>query len=141
MRSAATVRLTDEQRQVLQRWARGRSLPYRLVLRARIILEAAAGYSNRTIGERLDSDPHTVGRWRQRFLAKGLEGLMKDAPRPGRRRDASLRARIAEALAGQDSKRQSARALARSLGVSASTVLRIAREQACAKAPPTTMPT
>jgi transposase len=130
MRMATPVHLTDEQRAVLQRWARGRSIPYRLVLRARIVLEAAAGHSNRTIAERLDTDPHTVGRWRQRFLANGLDGLMRDAPRPGRRRDDDLRRRIAAALATPKDDRQSARALARVLGVSASTVLRIAREAA-----------
>ncbi|MCC7340782.1 MAG: helix-turn-helix domain-containing protein, partial [Bryobacterales bacterium] len=43
MRVAPAVVLTDEQRQILEQWARGRSLPARQVERARIVLLAADG--------------------------------------------------------------------------------------------------
>ncbi|MCC6264503.1 MAG: IS630 family transposase, partial [Bryobacterales bacterium] len=43
MRVAPAVVLTDEQRQTLEQWARGRSLPARQVERARIVLLAADG--------------------------------------------------------------------------------------------------
>jgi transposase len=85
MRVAAKITITDEQRVTLQRWARGRSTPVRLMQRAQIILMAAEGKRNQEIAETLDTQPSTVGRWRQRFAARGLAGIEKDAPRGGRR--------------------------------------------------------
>lgn len=85
MRVAAKITITDEQRVTLQRWARGRSTPVRLMQRAQIILMAADGKQNREIAEALDTQPSTVGRWRQRFATRGLAGIEKDAPRGGRR--------------------------------------------------------
>lgn len=84
MRVAAKITITDEQRVALQRWARGRSTPVRLMQRAQIILMAADGKQNQEIAETLDTQPSTVGRWRQRFAARGLAGIEKDAPRGGR---------------------------------------------------------
>ena len=84
MRVAPKVVLTDEQRTVLQRWARGRTTPARLVRRARIVLLAAEGRENLEIAEELDVERTIVGRWRRRFAAKGSAGIEKDAPRGGR---------------------------------------------------------
>ena len=51
MRVAAPVVLDPEQRTALERMARQRSLPLRLVERARIVLLAAEGLENRQIAE------------------------------------------------------------------------------------------
>jgi transposase len=51
-------------------------------MRSRIVLLAAAGQSNTAIAQRLATRPHTVGKWRKRFLQAGLDGLL-DEPRPG----------------------------------------------------------
>jgi transposase len=59
-------------------------LPARLVERSRIVLLAAQGKQDIEIGEELSISPNKAGRWRNRFLDAGLEGLKKDAPRPGR---------------------------------------------------------
>jgi transposase len=84
MRVASTVELTDEQRQTLEQWARGRSLPARQVERARIVLLAANGELDVAIAAKLSITNQKAARWRARFLALGLAGLEKDAPRPGR---------------------------------------------------------
>lgn len=51
--------------------------------RARIILLAAEGVSNREIGELVDLHYNQVGLWRQRYLEFGLAGL-EDVERSGR---------------------------------------------------------
>ena len=51
MRRAPAIILDDPERQTLQRWARGRSTPARLVLRAQIVLRAADGMENLGIAE------------------------------------------------------------------------------------------
>jgi transposase len=84
MRVAPAVVLTETQRATLESWARGRSIPARLVERARIVLQAAEGRQDAQIGELLSLPRQKAARWRKRFLALGLAGLEKDAPRPGR---------------------------------------------------------
>lgn len=84
MRVAAAIELSAEERSALERWARGRATPARLVLRARIVLAAAAGRRNQDIAADLGTQPRTVGLWRQRFAASRLAGIEKDAPRGGR---------------------------------------------------------
>ena len=76
--------LTADVRTRLERWARGRRTPARLVRRARIVLRAAAGMSNAAIARALHTDRECVGRWRARFAAHRLAGIQREAPRPGR---------------------------------------------------------
>ena len=84
MRVAETITLSTDERTTVDRWATGRSFPYRLVQRARIIRMAADGVLSQEIAHKLKISRPTVQLWRQRFLALRLSGLEKDAPRPGR---------------------------------------------------------
>ncbi|MBI4160813.1 MAG: IS630 family transposase [Acidobacteria bacterium] len=84
MRTAPPIVLSSEERSVLATWARGRSLPLRLVQRAQIITMAADGVPSQDIAQALVLSRPTVQLWRERFLALRLAGLEKDAPRPGR---------------------------------------------------------
>ncbi len=84
MRVAPPVELTQDQRQTLQQWARGRSLPARQVERARVVLLAADGKQDLEIAAEIGISNQKAARWRKRFLKLGLVGLQKDAPRPGR---------------------------------------------------------
>lgn len=84
MRTAPPVMLSAEERSVLGAWANGRSLPLRQVQRARIITMAADGIANQNIAAALGVSRPTVQLWRERFLSLRVEGLEKDAPRPGR---------------------------------------------------------
>ena len=84
VRVAPRITLKDEDRQTLERWARGRSTPARLVLRAKVVLAAARGQENNDIAEELGTNRQLVGKWRSRFATNGLAGIEKDAPRGGR---------------------------------------------------------
>jgi transposase len=83
-KTASPVVLSPQEQLTLEAWARSRTLPLRLVQRAQIITKAAAGQQNQQIAQALGISRPTVQLWRERFLALRLEGLKKDAPRPGR---------------------------------------------------------
>ena len=91
MRRAPVITLNPEQREVLESQARSRSLPLRVVERARIVLFAAAGRQDKEVAILLSMTPKKVSRWRKRFIALGVAGLLKDAPRPGRKPTISAR--------------------------------------------------
>ena len=84
MRIATPIVLSKEESAVLGTWTRGRTLPLRLVQRAQIVVMAAQGIPSQDIAQALSVSRPTVQLWRERFLALSLEGLNKDAPRPGR---------------------------------------------------------
>jgi transposase len=74
--------LTNEERDALQAWTRQPKCPQALALRARLILLCAAGRSNTEAVADLHITLQTVGKWRQRFIEKRLDGLL-DEHRPG----------------------------------------------------------
>jgi transposase len=130
MRIAPKVTVTDQQRQTLQRWARGRSTPVRLMQRAKIVLRAAEGRQNQEIAAELGLDPGLVCRWRSRFVQHGLAGIAKDAPRSGRK--ATARSAIAGRIVKMTTQERppnathwSTRTLAAALATSPSMVLRV----------------
>jgi len=126
------LELSDDERRALSAWARRRKTAQALALRSRIILRCAEGG---TIGEaaaELGVSRDTVSKWRSRFLEGRLGGLT-DEPRPGRPRTVSdekveqvVTAALEQAPPGGDT-HWSTRSMARSAGVSQSTVSRIWR--------------
>jgi transposase len=130
MRVAAKIVVTNEQRATLQRWARGRSTPVRLMQRAQMILLAADGKQNKEIAGTLGVQASTVGRWRQRFAEQGLAGIEKDAPRGGRQPTKQRRwaKRIVETTLHQtppNATHWSVRTLAKHLGIRPNLVHRV----------------
>lgn len=132
MRVAKPVELTEQDRVELTRWARGRSTPARQVQRAKIVLAAASGKRNDEIAAELQCTRRTVGMWRNRFLELGIAGLVKDAPRSGRKPSVSrdmtseiLRLTTQEKPPGQT--HWSTRTMEQATGVSRSTISRIWR--------------
>ena len=85
MRVAEPIVLEEEIRRSLERQARGRSTAARVVMRSRIVLSAADGLQSNQIAAQMGIAPRTVALWRGRFLELGLNGLLKDAARPGRK--------------------------------------------------------
>jgi len=79
---AVEVRLTPEDRAVLEARVRAATTAQRDVFRARIVLLAADGRSTRSIAREIGTMPRTVSGWRDRFARQGLAGLA-DKPRPG----------------------------------------------------------
>ena len=130
MRVAPSVILSAEEQTTLTSWARGRSTPHRLVMRARIILRAAEGLQDKAIAEELAISRATCALWRRRFLAHRLPGLEKDAPRSGGPPsvpDAAIRAIVKTTLEEKppNATHWSTRAMAERFGVCAMTVQRI----------------
>lgn len=71
-------------RRELERLSRKRSMQARCVLRSRIVLLASVGMQNQQIAAELGVSARMAALWRGRFLELGMEGLLKDAPHPGR---------------------------------------------------------
>ena len=83
-RTAEAIILTEKEQTIINEWAKSKTLPVRIVQRARIIQMAAQNYENIQIASNLGISHPTVQLWRDRFLSFRLPGLEKDAPRPGR---------------------------------------------------------
>ena len=105
--SAPPVTLSARQRRVLEHLCRAAGTPQALALRARIVLAAAAGRSNRDLAQTLGVARNTVQAWRDRWVAAAealqaaelegrdgggdddralqavVRGVLADAPRPG----------------------------------------------------------
>jgi transposase len=130
--TASTVAIDDDARGRLTALARSRTAPHQQVLRARIVLAAAAGTPNAVIARQLSISLDTVRTWRDRFAAQGEAGLT-DRPRPGRppRYGPDVHLRIVATVTGQLPEADSAwthRLIAQQLsddGISASQVGRI----------------
>ena len=130
MRTAAPILLSPEEHSTLDAWVRARSLPLRVVERARIVQMAADGAQSQDIARSLGVSRPTVQLWRQRFLALRLEGLKKDAPRPGRIPRITPRKvqAVVEATlhtTPPDATHWSTRSMARAQGLSEATIRRI----------------
>jgi transposase len=132
MRVARKVVLNGQQLEILQQRARARSLPARVVERARIVLRAAAGLQDKEIAAQLGITAEKAARWRRRFLDQGLAALEQDALRPGRHPKITP-AKIREVVDKTTLERPegithwSTRTMAEATGVSESTVRRIWR--------------
>jgi len=110
--------------------ATGRTIPVRLAERAKIILLAAQGKTDKEIGADLAIWRGTVARWRGRFLADGVSGIERDETRPGRKPKISARkVKTVVALTTQqrpdNATHWSTRSMAAVAGISAASVRRI----------------
>lgn len=82
MRKAKEIKLTDGDRKVLSRWARSGTTEVRLAERAKMILLAADGQSNKEIAKMMKTRRARVSQWRMRFGQRGIAGL-QDGRRTG----------------------------------------------------------
>src|ERR1700750_2081539 len=127
--SIDSVVLSEDRQRELHRIAQSRSLPAGYVFRVRVILMRAEGASFSTIKQRLGTTAPTISRWKQRFLAAGMDGL--DTNYPGQSASVltpKLRARILSTTRKKPkdgSTHWSCRKLAAALGVSKDAVHRV----------------
>lgn len=130
MRVAAEVKLSDEQREQLEKQARARSVSVRLAQRSKMMLLAGEGIPDLKIAAELGVTRQTVARWRSRFIVRGLEGIEKDAPRPGRKPQISAKqvkqiVRRTTQEKPDDATHWSTRTMAQAAGISEASVRRI----------------
>lgn len=123
--------LTAEERDTLERWARRRTTAQAIALRARMVLASAAGKTNTAIARETRVKQQTVGKWRGRFLATRLDGLL-DEPRPGAPRkmtDADVEHVVTLTLEStpRDATHWSTRSMAAKAGLSQTAISRIWR--------------
>ncbi len=123
--------LSEDERQMLTKWANRPKSTQRLGLRARIVLACADEPSNTAVAQRLGVCGATVGTWRNRFVARRLDGLA-DEPRPGVPRavtDDEVERVVTKTLETKpiNATHWSTRGMARASGLSQSTVGRIWR--------------
>jgi transposase len=131
-RPKAPLLLSDEDREILVRWSRRAKSSQALALRCRIVLGCAEDDGlrpNRDVAAKLGIWPQTVTKWRQRFLAHGLDGLA-DEPRPGAPRkitDEQIEDVIVKTLeaAPTDATHWSRSSMAAQSGLSKSTIGRV----------------
>lgn len=83
MRTRYRVRLTDDERQHLTSLTRRGQSNARRLTRARILLLAESGATDRAIAAALDIHPRTCERVRQRAVSEGVLVALEERPRPG----------------------------------------------------------
>jgi len=129
MRVAPMIQLSAEEEQKLTRLARSNTTSVRLARRARIVLLAATGMDNQAIAAQIDIGRVQVGRWRERYAQGGLAAIEQDLPRGGRppKVDAAEIVRRTTQTLPAAATQWSTRTLARDMGVSDTTVLRVWR--------------
>jgi transposase len=81
-RPKTLLSLSEDEREVLKRYVRRAKTSQRLALRSRIVIECEKGLTNKEAAQKLGVGANTVGKWRARFLANRIDGLV-DSPRPG----------------------------------------------------------
>ena len=84
MRMIERISISSADRERLKGLVRNRNTPQKVVWRARIVLLASDGQAAEAIAAVVGKSLLTVRRWRRRYVAKGVDGLLKDATRPSR---------------------------------------------------------
>jgi len=125
------VIVRDTERETLERWIRRPKTAQALAMRARIILACSEGKANSSVADEVGVTAWTVSKWRGRFAAQGIDGLL-DEPRPGAPRmisDGDVERVITLTLetTPTDATHWSTRSMASKSGMSQSAVSRIWR--------------
>ena len=137
MGAPVPIVLSRKERTEYERLCRSGKTSVRLKERLSIVLLADTGLTNGEISERLPISAHKAGRWRNRFIEKGLAGIEKNLPRGGNhggknsKEQARIRRRIIEKTVNekpQNATHWSTRILAVELGTSDTFVAKVWRE-------------
>src|SRR5271166_2753710 len=80
-----SIKLEEEQRQLLEEWVRAHRTPQQVVKRCQIILRSAEGKSDEAIAKELDINRHTCRLWRERFASCGADCLWEVEAGRGRK--------------------------------------------------------
>jgi hypothetical protein len=130
MRSRTSITLDGAARRRLEAIAADRNAPQKHVWRARIILLSADGAGTNAIIAATGTAKTTVWRWQDRFLAEGVDGLLRDKTRPPGKAPVpeDQAARVVELTLKpppHEATHWTGRAMAKTAGLAVSTVQRI----------------
>ena len=130
-RPKAQLIVPPEDLATLQRWTARRKTAQALALRSQILLRCASGLSNTEVARELGVVNATVGKWRSRYIAKGLAGLLDEqrCGAPRRIGDDQVEAVLVKTLetTPRDATHWSTRSMAAGTGLSRPTINRIWR--------------
>jgi transposase len=129
-KKADKIELSQEQKNVLEKWIRANNTPQSIVMRSNIIMMANRGLANNAISNELKVSRSTIVEWRKRFLEGGTEALTKIKEGRGRKRSIETDKinQIIQATTQttpKGSTHWSCRTMAKAQGVSKDTVQRI----------------
>src|SRR5262245_10866044 len=107
-----------------------RNTAAKVVWRAQIVLATADGLGTKAIMRRTGVSKPSVWRWQERYIAEGVDGLTRDKPRPARKKPLSAEVKLEVLTKTANERPRTAthwtqRAMAREVGISASSVQRI----------------
>ena len=130
MRKGIEVRLGPGDRERLAAVIGSGNSPQKHVWRARIVLLSGDGLGTMAIQRQTGKGKPTIWRWQARFMAEGVDGLLHDATRPGRKKPlpAATVERVVEmTLAGPpgETTHWTGREMAKAAGISLRSVQRI----------------
>src|ERR1700681_3685507 len=82
MRTGISITLKSSDRRRLKTLARDRNAPHKHVWRAEIVLLSVDGVGTNEIMRRTGKSKPCVWRWQERYVAEGVDGLLRDKTRP-----------------------------------------------------------
>src|ERR1700730_18418525 len=124
------IQVPPKDREQLGRLVRDRNTPQKIVWRTQIVLLAGEGMGAVEVAARVGKSVLTVRRWRRRYTAKGVDGLVKDATRPPGRKPLTAETikRVVQITLHEkpaNATQWSARSMAKAAGISYTSVQRI----------------
>jgi transposase len=84
MRTGISLTVRPSERKRLKAILKDRNAPQKHAWRAEIILLSAEGLGTNEIKRRTEKSKTCVWRWQERFMAEGVDGLLRDKTRPSR---------------------------------------------------------
>jgi transposase len=130
MRDDICFYVSPANRARLERLVADRNTPRKVVWRADIVLATADGLGTMAIMRRIGKSKPCVWRWQKRFIEAGVDGLLRDKTRPGRKKPLSAAVKL-KVLAKTAQERPpnathwSVRSMGKAVGISHTSVQRI----------------
>ena len=130
MRTGISIEVTATDRHRLEAIVADRNTPQKHVWRACIVLMTAAGAGTNTIMREAGVSKTAVWRWQERFMAEGVDGLLRDKTRPPGRAPVPADhvaevVRLTQREPPHEATHWTARAMAAACGLAVSTVQEI----------------
>ena len=130
MRNEICLYLSPAARARLERLVADRNTRSKVVWRAGIVLATADGLGTVATMRRTGKSKPCVWRWQERYVAEGVEGLLRDKTRPARKKPltAEVKLKVLTKTANEtpaNATHWSVRAMAKEIGISHTSVQRI----------------